>query len=254
MSAERDLMATDRELSLFEHLNELRIRMTWAAGALMLGTIISMIFAKQALQVLILPLGQRIPQTIAPTEHFVVYFRIALIGGVIIAMPMIVYQLVRFVLPGLLPHEHKYLYYLLPSATVSYAGGVVFAALIMLPTAINFMQGFLSDVVEMGWTLDNYVAFVTRVLFWMGIVFETPLLVFFMAKLGVVNARQLSRSRKWAVLATAIVAAVVTPTPDPVNMMIVMVPLYLLYEFGIILARFARPKPRAEAQSTADAS
>ncbi len=124
----------------------------------------------------------------------------------------------------------------------------------MLPTAINFMQGFLSDVVEMGWTLDNYVAFVTRVLFWMGIVFETPLLVFFMAKLGVVNARQLSRSRKWAVLATAIVAAVVTPTPDPVNMMIVMVPLYLLYEFGIILARFARPKPRAEAQSTADAS
>jgi len=77
VSAERDLMATDRELSLFEHLNELRIRMTWAAGALMLGTIISMIFAKQALQVLILPLGQRIPQTIAPTEHFVVYFRIA---------------------------------------------------------------------------------------------------------------------------------------------------------------------------------
>lgn len=254
MSKRRDLMATDGELSLFDHLNELRIRLTWAAGALMVGTIISVIFAERMLQILILPLGQRMPQTIAPTENLVVYFRVALIGGVCIAMPIIVYELVRFILPGLLPQEKKYLYFLLPGVTVCFAGGVAFAAFIMLPTAINFMQSFLSDVVEAGWTLDNYISFVTRVLFWMGIVFQTPLLVFFFAKLGIVNAKQLARGRKWAVLIIAVIAALVTPTPDPVNMMIVMIPLYLLYEVGIILARLARIKPKEAADESADES
>ena len=252
MSKTRDLMATDGELSLFEHLNELRIRLTWAAGALMIGTVISVIFAERMLQILILPLGQRMPQTIAPTENLVVYFRVALIGGVCIAMPVIVYELVRYILPGLLPQEKKYLYFLLPGVTICFAGGVAFAAFIMLPTAINFMQSFLSDVVEAGWTLDNYISFVTRVLFWMGIVFQTPLLVFFFAKLGIVNAKQLARGRKWAVLAIAVIAALVTPTPDPVNMMIVMLPLYLLYEVGIILARLARVKPKDSPEESAE--
>jgi len=247
----RDLMELDKEMSLMEHLKELRDRLMWVAGALFVGTAISMAFAKQALELLITPLGQRLPQVIAPTENFVVYFRVALIGGVLIAMPMILYQLVRFVLPGLLPNERKWLYTLLPTATLSYAVGVAFAALIMLPAAINFMQTFLSDIMEMNWTLDNYIKFVTTVLFWMGVVFETPLVIFFLAKLGVVNARQLAKGRKWAVLGTAVVAAVVTPTPDPVNMMIVMIPLYLLYEVGIILARLARPKPKADASASA---
>jgi len=250
--SKRDLMATDKELSLFEHLNELRIRLTWVAGALFVGTAISMIFTTQALKLLTSYLGTAVPQAISPTENFIVYFRIAFIGGVVLAMPMILYQAVRFVLPGLLPQEKKYLYMLLPGATISYAGGVAFASLIMLPAAINFMQTFLSDVVEMGWTLDNYIKFVTQVLFWMGLVFETPLLIFFLAKLGIVNAKQLSKGRKWAVLAIAVIAALVTPTPDPVNMMIVMVPLYLLYELSIILARFARPnrKPAAVDEET----
>lgn len=248
----RDLMGGDQELSLFEHLDELRKRLTWAAIALMIGTAVSMIFAKQALEILILPLGTRVPQAISPTENFIVYFRVAFIAGVVLAMPMIVYQSVRFILPGLLPHEKKYLYLLLPGASISYAAGVAFAALIMLPAAINFMQGFLSDVVEMGWTLENYIAFVTRVLFWMGIVFETPLLIYFLAKLGIINARMLSKGRKWAILAIAVVAAVITPTPDPVNMMIVMIPLYLLYEIGIILARFARPKESQETDEAAE--
>jgi sec-independent protein translocase protein TatC len=150
-----------------------------------------------------------------------------------------VYQILRFVLPGLMPHEKKYLYMLLPGVFVCFAGGVAFASLIMLPAAINFMQGFLSSIVENRWTLDNYISFVTRALFWMGIVFQTPLIMFFLAKVNVVTAQQLARIRKWAILGIAVLAAVVTPTPDPVNMMIVMMPLYLLYEIGIVLARVA---------------
>lgn len=241
-------MSTDIEMTLFEHLNELRKRLVGATIALIVGTVISLAFTTQALQLLIIPLGEGVPQAISPTESFAVYFRIALLGGVTLAMPMIVYQIIRFILPGLLPEERRYLYYLIPGVGVCFAGGVAFAALIMLPAAINFLQGFLKTVVENQWTLNNYINFVTRVLFWMGVVFQTPLIIFFLAKLNVVTPKQLGRYRKYAVLAIAVIAAMVTPTPDPVNMMIVMLPLYLLYEVGIVLARLAvmgRKKPEA---------
>jgi len=233
-------MSRDVELTIFEHLAELRSRLVKAAIALIVGTVISIVFAARLLQILILPLGDAIPQTIAPTESFVVYFRIALLGGTVLAMPVIVYQIIRFILPGLLPNERRFLFWLLPGVFVCFGGGVAFAALVMLPAAVNFMQGFLSTIIENRWTLDNYIGFVTRVLFWMGIVFQTPLIIFFLAKLDVVTPKQLGRYRKFAVLIIAIIAAIVTPTPDPVNMMIVMVPLYLLYEVGVILARVAR--------------
>ncbi len=235
MTTRRD----DTELTLLEHLVELRERLAKAVLALILGTLVSVVFAGRGLRVLLMPLGDTVPQTIHPTESFIVYFRVALIGGVILAMPIIVYQLVRFILPGLLPEERKYLYFLLPGATFFFALGVAFAAFVMLPAAINFMRTFLAEQVDFGWSLDSYIAFVTRVLFWMGIVFQTPLIIFFFAKLEIVSAKQLGAARKYAVLVIAIIAAIVTPTPDPVNMAIVMVPLYLLYEIGIILARIA---------------
>lgn len=250
-------MANDMELTVWEHLGELRTRMVRAAIALFVGTAISVVFASQALEVLITPLGNQVPQTIHPTESFVVYFRIALIGGVAIAMPVIVYETIRFIMPGLLPHEKRYLYFLLPGVTVCFASGLAFAALIMLPAAINFMQSFLQSIIDNRWTLDNYIAFVTRVMFWMGIVFQTPLLMFFLAKLNLVTAKKLAKFRKFAVLAIAVIAAMVTPTPDPVNMMIVMLPLYMLYEVGIILARIARAgmkEEEAKADETAPAA
>jgi sec-independent protein translocase protein TatC len=232
-------MTADVEMTIWEHLDELRSRMVKVAIAFVVATAISVIFAKRGLQVLLMPLGGNVPQTIHPTESFVVYFRIALIGGTALSMPMIIYQTIRFVLPGLMPHEKRYLYFLLPGVTLCFAGGVAFAALIMLPAAINFMQGFLSTIIDNRWTLDNYIAFVTRVLFWMGVVFQTPLLMFLLAKLGLVTPKGLGGFRKYAVLLIAVIAAIVTPTPDPVNMMIVMLPLYLLYEVGILLARLA---------------
>jgi sec-independent protein translocase protein TatC len=229
----------DVELSIWEHLDELRKRLFGAVLALIIGTAVCVVFATQGLELLISPLGEYVPQTIHPTEGFVVYFRVAMIGGVTLAMPVIVYELVRFALPGLLPEERKYLYMLLPGVFLFFAGGVAFAAFIMIPAAVNFMQSFLQSIIDNRWTLDNYIGFVTRVLFWMGMVFQTPLIMFFLAKLGLVTPQKLSKFRKYAILLVAIIAAAVTPTPDPVNMMIVMVPLYFLYEVGIVLARVA---------------
>ena len=244
-------MANDTEMTIWQHLDELRTRLVITVVTLVVTTAASVAFTKSFLEILIAPMGNSIPQVIAPAEHFVVFFKVALIGGVTLSMPMIVYQVVRFILPGLLPEEKKYLIFLLPGVAVCFTGGVAFAALIMLPAAITFMQSFLSTVVESNWTLDNYISFVTRVLFWMGIIFQTPLLLFFLSKLGIVTGPQLAKGRKWAVLAIAVIAAVVTPTPDPVNMMIVMVPLYMLYEIGIVLARLGG-RGRAEEPESAE--
>jgi sec-independent protein translocase protein TatC len=240
---------TDRELSLMEHLAELRTRLVWAVLALVVGVAISMLFSERVLQLLTLPLGDSILQAIKPTETIYVYFRIALVLGVIIAMPVIVYETIRFLLPGLLPQERRYLTFLVPGATLSFASGVAFASLVMMPGMIQFMQGFLTSVVESNWTLESYIEFVTFVMFWMGILFEMPLVIFFLAKLGIVSVQQLSQFRRWAAMVSAVVAAVVTPTHDPINMLILMLPLILLYEIGIILARFARPKSETEAEA-----
>ena len=163
-----------------------------------------------------------------------------MIGGAAFSMPFILYQIIRFILPGLMPNEKRYLYLMLPGVGLCFIAGVAFASLIMLPTAIQFLQGFLDQLVENNWTLESYISFVTRVMFWMGIVFQTPLLIFLLAKLGLVSPKSLARNRKYAVLACAVIAAIVTPTPDPVNMMIVMLPLYVLFEIGIVLARLAQ--------------
>jgi len=229
----------DVELTIWEHLDELRKRLFRAVLALIIGTALCVAFATQGLELMLVPLGEYVPQTIHPTEGFIVYFRVAMIGGVTLAMPVIVYELLRFALPGLMPEERRYLYLLLPGVFFFFAGGVAFAAFIMIPAAINFMQGFLQSIIDNRWTLDNYISFVTRVLFWMGMVFQTPLIMFFAAKLGLVTPKKLAKFRKYAILLIAIIAAAVTPTPDPVNMMIVMIPLYGLYEVGIILSRIA---------------
>ena len=231
-------MTQDAELTVWEHLSELRSRLMKAGIAFIVATLVSMVFTPQFLEILtdFLP---NMPQVIKPTETFIVYFKIAMIGGAALSMPIILYQIIRFILPGLMPNEKRYLYMFLPGVGLCFIGGVAFASLVMLPTAIQFLQGFLDQLVENNWTLESYISFVTRVMFWMGVVFQTPLLIFLLAKLGLVSPRSLARNRKYAVLVCAVIAALVTPTPDPVNMMIVMVPLYFLFEIGIVLARLA---------------
>jgi sec-independent protein translocase protein TatC len=143
------------------------------------------------------------------------------------------------VAPGLTKQEKRYLYWLVPGATLCFLLGVAFAYFVMLPSAIPFLQGFLSDLITQQWAIGEYLSFVTALLFWVGVSFELPLFVFFLAKLGVINAKMLRSNRKYAFLIIAVVAAIITPTVDPVNMMLVMAPLIILYEVGVILASMA---------------
>jgi sec-independent protein translocase protein TatC len=227
-----------QELTLMEHMVELRDRIMRMVLGLAVGTVIGFIFAKQVFLILIRPLGHRATViALAPTESILMYFKVALIVGVVIAMPLIIWELVQFVLPGLYDNERKYVYYLVPSATIAFAGGATFAALIAVPAAVKYLSGFMADIVTPSYQIERYLDFVTGLMFWIGITFETPLIVFFLSRLHIVNYKKLAATRKYAIVGAAVVAAIITPTPDPFNMMLVMVPLVLLYEIGIQLSR-----------------
>jgi sec-independent protein translocase protein TatC len=232
-------MSQEARMSILEHLAELRDRLFKAVIALAVGAVAGTFLAPRLLRLLIAPLGDQVPIAIAPTEAPAVFFKVSLVIGLVVAMPVIVYQVFRFVAPGLKPQERRYVFIGAPIAALSFAAGVVFAALVLIPAAVPFLRGFLGDIVEQRYSIDRYISFVSTVLLWAGLVFETPLVMLFLAKLGVATPETFGKARRGVVIGAAVVAAVITPTHDPINMLLIMVPFLILYELGILLARFA---------------
>jgi sec-independent protein translocase protein TatC len=226
-------------MPLMEHLKELRNRLIRVFIALFITTGISFIFAKYIFEILMVPLGDAKLQALRPTETLGNYMKVALLSGLILAMPMIVYQVGRFILPGLTKDERKYLAFLVPGATLCFLTGVAFAYFIMLPASIGFLQTFMAELIEQQWTVGDYMSFVTSLLFWIGIAFELPLFVYFLTKAGILDADTLMKNFKYAIVVIALLAAVITPTVDPLNMALVMGPLMILYLIGVLLAKIA---------------
>jgi sec-independent protein translocase protein TatC len=226
-------------MTLLDHLNELRQRLLRAIIALAVGVVIGTFLTPPVLEILIAPLGGQSPLAIAPTETTAVFFKISIVLGIVIAMPVLVYQMFQFAAPGLEPREKRYIIIGAPLAALSFAAGVIFAAKVLLPAALPFLQGFLSGIVEQRYSIDRYISFVSNILLWAGLVFETPLVMYFLAKLGVVTHQGFAGARRIVIVGAAAGAAVITPTTDPVNMLLIMIPFLLLYEFGILLARLA---------------
>jgi sec-independent protein translocase protein TatC len=174
--------------------------------------------------------------TIEPTESVATYFRVAVTLGAVIAMPLMLFQVWAFISPGLEARERRYVYVFVPGATVLFLTGVAFAWFIMLPTAIFFLSTFAATIFKTDWRSSEYIPFVTSMVFWIGVSFEMPLVFLVLARIGIVNARMLLEGWRYAVVGIAIVAAVITPTPDPFNMGLVMLPLIGLYAFSVLLA------------------
>lgn len=229
---------TEPAMPLLDHLRELRQRLIVSLLALLVGTLISFPFAERVLQLLIAPLTQR-PIALGPTDTIVQYFKVAMVGGVTIASPVILYQLIAFLVPALTDRERRYLFFFLPFGLLLFITGLIFSALIAVPTSLGFLQDFGSSFAETQYRLEEYISFVTTMLLALGIGFEMPLVIFFLARLGIVRHKTLVKNIRWAFLITAIVAAVLTPTPDALTMAVVMVPLFVLYLLGVFMARFA---------------
>jgi len=228
----------DGSMPLLQHLEELRLRIITAFAALAATTAFSFMFASRLINLLAEPVGGiKALVSIEITENAAVFMRVSLLSGVILAMPVMVYQAMRFVLPGLTERERRWLRLGVPSASLLFVAGVGFTWYVMLPAAVPFLTRFLGITTQV--RPQNYIAFATTLMFWIGLSFEMPLVVLFLARLKLVTAAQLARQWRFAVVAIAVAAAVITPTVDPVNMGIVMLPLAVLYGISIGLAAFA---------------
>jgi sec-independent protein translocase protein TatC len=175
-----------------------------------------------------------------PTEAFGMYMKIALFGGAIVAMPFIVYQVLLFVLPGLTHQEKRALLWVIPCATLFFLGGAAFAYFVMIPPSVSYLFRFWNEYIEQMWTIKEYLSFVTGLIFWIGVSFETPLIMAFVARLGIVTAQQMLAVWRYALVGVAVLAAFITPTADWFNMTMVTVPLIALYFLGILMAWLVR--------------
>lgn len=231
------------EMTLVEHLEELRRRLLVSVVAVFVATVVSLVFSERLMALLLALVKNAKPdvevQALEIPETFFTSMQISLVAGLILAMPVLVWQLWCFLRPGLLPNERRYILIGLPLVTLFFAGGVAFSYFVALPAALRFLLNFGSDLVQTRPQLGPYLGFVATLLLWSGVGFELPIVLFFLAKIQVVNYKRLSRWRKYALLVICIFAAIITPTPDPVNMLIVATPLYVLYELGVLFARLA---------------
>ena len=236
----------DKELSLGSHLTELRRRLITSVIALVVTTTLAFVFHPAIFDFLMGPaqgFESLRDQTLIftqVTEMIGITMKVSVMGGLVLASPIILYQVIMFVAPGLTSREKRYLFALLPGAMISFAAGATFGYFVLLPPALNFLLTFGSDIATPMIRIGNYINLVVTLLFWLGVSFQTPLVMFFLSKIKIVTPRALARQRRFAIVVAFILGALITPTFDPINQSFVAVPIILLYEMGIWLARLAR--------------
>ena len=181
------------------------------------------------------------------TEGFSTYMRVCLVAGIVVAMPILVYQMIMFILPALTSRERRAVFIIMPWITLMFAGGIYFGYTYLLPPALNFLLTFPSDIASAEIRMGDYVAFVSRLLLVIGVIFELPVISSFLARMGVIDHKWLASRRRWNILLSFVVAAVITPTPDPMNQSAVAGTLVVLYELSVWLALiFQKRRPKSE--------
>ena len=232
-------MSAPDKISILGHLNELRSRFIKSLIALVVGTGISAVFTFRVLEFLKGPAGDTPLVYIDPTEFITTYFKVALLGGFILAMPVVLYQMIMFAAPGLTPREKRYVLVSVPGIILSFVAGVVFAWFILIPPALNFLLTFGGDVAEANIRIGRYINLILALTLWVGLSFQTPLVMTLLSRLGVVKPNSFAKRRKMAIVGAFVAAAVFTPTFDPVNQTLLASPIIVLYEIGIWLSKLA---------------
>jgi len=230
--------AAEAKMPMMRHLKEMKSRVAKSVIVMVITTGLAFAFGEQLLEILKAPAPSDIKLiAIELTENLIVFLKISLAGGFVLAMPFLVYQLLAFVSPALTSKEKSYIYRIMPFIAIMFFAGVAFAYFVGLPPALNFLTTFMADQVEPQIRINDYVNVVTRMIIAVGLVFETPVIIMFLARMGIVTPQWLARKRRlWIVLAF-VLAAFITPTIDPIVQTIIALPLILLLELSIILAR-----------------
>ena len=245
-------MSSNREksMSLMGHLGELRKRFTYAGIAVVVCCIAAFIEKKYVFAVLMQPLkgtqyaGQKLLATSA-TEPFMAILKISIYAGIIIALPIILWQFWAFVMPALYEKERRSIFPYVAMTSGLALAGVAFGYYVVLPVGLKWLLNFSSGQFTVMLRVDQYVSFISLFLLAFGVVFELPVVMMLLAWAGIIDYKKMAKVRKYAVLVEAVVAMVITPSQDPISMMLMLVPLVVLYEVGIWLSRItARQKAR----------
>ncbi len=235
------------EMGFLEHLEDLRWRVIKALIGVVIGGIVAGIFIDYIMNDFLLsPAKNTTPPleliNLKPYGQLVLYMEVILVCGIIFSIPNIFYQLWRFIEPGLLPSERRYISSIVVFSSLCFLGGISFAYFVMLPTALRFFAAFGTQAITNNIAVDEYFGFVISVMLAAGVVFELPMVSFFLSKLGILTPKFMRRYRKHAIVIILILAGVLTPSPDITSQLLLGIPLVLLYEISIIISKFSQPK------------
>lgn len=233
-------------MSLMEHLAELRTRLFWAIGWLVLATLAAYAFHTKLINFMQRPLtniGLRMTMT-HPTDALNLAVKTSFVAGAIVASPLVLYQVWLFISPGLYKHEKKYVWPFMSCTIGLFIAGAVFGYFWVLPGALKVLIVDMGKDLGQMITIEDYTGFFLAVILGLGVTFELPVLMFFLAFFGLVDARFFLRHFRYAILAIFIIAAIVCPTPDPIGMTLFATPMLALYFLGVAVAYFVHPNRR----------
>jgi len=252
-----DNMSVEDKQTIIEHLEDLRKALIISFAALIIAAFVCFYYSEQILAVITLPLRSLNQKMIVTgvTEAFFVKLMLSLYAGLVVSFPVVSWALWGFVKPALYPSERKYVYIFFPVSILLFVGGVLFSYFGILQLVLNFFIYIGGANLTPMFKVDQYVSFVTAFTLPFGIVFEMPVVVFVLTKLGFIRYEMLTKNRKYALLIIVIAAAALTPGPDPFSQMMMAGPVYLLYEISIIVSKYTtKSKGRRDAQEGGNAN
>jgi len=241
----------ETEMSFLEHLEELRWRIIKSAIGVLAGGIIIGIFINWIMDnILLLPATSTNPplqlQNIKPFGQFSLYMEVIIFGGALLSLPNLLYQFWKFIEPALKQSERKYISSIVFFSSICFLAGVVFAYLVLLPTALSFFATFGSAIIDNNIAVDEYFSFIISTMLAAGVVFELPMVSFFLSKIGILKPEFMRKYRKHAVIIILLLAAILTPSPDITSMLLLAFPLFILYEISIFISKFSQKKSEDE--------
>jgi sec-independent protein translocase protein TatC len=252
-------LTPEDRLTLFEHLDELRKRLFVCLIAATVGVLVAALLNSFMFSILLHPLTSvpNLPEsarritTFSPAEPFMVSLKVWVVGGLIMCAPVLIYELWAFMAPAFTAGEKKYFYPIVFATTILFFLGVAMAYFLVLPKGLQFLLTFSSGFFNVQLRAEEYFTFMALFILAFGVVFELPVVLVLLAKVGVIDDKWLKKNRRWAVLVLAFAAAVITPSQDAFSMLAMFIPLFVLYEISIVVSRFVQPK-RVDATSVED--
>ncbi len=240
MNSEDSAVTHEVEMTFLEHLEEMRWRILYSLIGIILGTIVAWIFIDYLIEnILLVPArtAELDLQNLRPFGQLFLYFQVAIIGGFVLSIPNVFYQVWKFIAPALKDSEKKYIVWIVIFSSFCFLAGIVFAYFIMIPLTLKFAAQFGTTEIENNFAINEYFSIIISVMIGAAVVFELPMLSFFLSKIGIINPQIMRRFRRHSIVTIMILAALLTPGADPVAQILLAIPLVLLYEISIFVSK-----------------